>query len=269
MNGYSGPPSEPGVAPAERERSMVRAFVDLAGGLVGDFDVQDLLHRLAEHCVRLVDSMSACGVMLLDRTNVLSVVAAFPDVGRALDVAQLEVGDGPCLECVRTGRGVHSTDLIEDGARWPRWSRLAVARDFRTVYATPLRLGDQIIGTLNLFGPSPTDSTEQDLLIIRALADVATITILQQRSVSRAAALNTQLQTALASRIAVEQAKGVLSESLGVDMDEAFTILRHNSRSTNTKLTVLAGYLASGRIKAAELQRPGPADQRPGRPPLP
>ena len=127
-------------------------------------------------------------------------------------------------------------------------------------------LGDQIIGTLNLFGPTPTDSSEQDLLIIRALADVATITILQQRNVSRAAALNTQLQTALASRIAVEQAKGVLSESLGVDMDEAFAILRHNSRSTNTKLTVLAGYLASGRIKAAELQRPGPVDQRPAAP---
>ena len=109
-----------------------------------------------------------------------------------------------------------------------------------------------MIGTLNLFESGPSGLAERDLLVVRALADVATLTVLQQRHADAADLLNSQLQTALSSRVRIEQAKGLIAHSLTVDMDRAFLILRHNSRTTKTKLSFLAERLISGRITPAD-----------------
>lgn len=235
-----------------REVALARVFAELAGGLVGDFDVQDLLHGLAGHCVDLLPA-SACGIMLTDPRGKLGVVAAHPEHAESLEILQLQDGQGPCVDCVRTGQPVRSVDLAVDGSRWPGWAPAALSQGIRTVYATPLRTQDTVIGTLNLFGRDPHGLSEADLVIVQALADVATITIVQQRSTDQAAQLNTQLRTALESRVRIEQAKGIVAASLTVDMDHAFQLLRHNSRNTNVKLTVLADYLITGRVTTADL----------------
>ncbi len=248
-----------GAAPVDREVALARAFVELADGLVGDPDVQELLHRLAGHCVDLLDA-TACGILLADDGGTLALLAAYPESSRVLDLLQLQVDQGPCVDCVRSGEPVRSTDLAADAHVWPDWAPTALEAGIRTVYATPLRAGDTVIGTLNLFRAEPSALAERDLLVARALADVATITILQQRRSDQAGLLNRQLQSALESRVRIEQAKGVIAHSLTVDVDVAFQILRHNSRATNTRLSLLADYLISGRITAADLM---PLPRRP------
>ena len=241
-----------------REVALARAFADLAGGLVGDVDVPDLLHRLAEHCVGLLGA-SGCGIFLTDSTGgKLRLVAAFPGAAHVVEVLQLQDHQGPCVDCVHTGQPVRSEDLAADIARWPRWASAAVTRGIRSVYATPLRTPDTVIGALNLFGMDIDAASETDLLIVRALADVATLTLLQQRHTEHTTGLNTQLQAALSSRVAIEQAKGIIAHTLTVTMDEAFAVLRHTSRTTNTKLSLLADALITARITATDLLRPPP-----------
>lgn len=245
---------ERGEVHERREVALARAFADLAGGLVTDADVPELLHRLTEHCVSLL-AATACGILLTDGEGTLRLLAAFPDAAETLELLQLQDQQGPCVDCVHSGQPVRSGDLAADLARWPRWAPAAVRAGIRSVYATPLRAEDTVIGALNLFGPDLDGTSEADLLIVRALADVATRTLLQQRHTEHAAELNTQLQTALTTRIRIEQAKGIIAHTLTVGMDEAFAIFRHTSRSVNTRLTLLGEHLITGRITATDLLR--------------
>ncbi|HWG60591.1 MAG TPA: GAF and ANTAR domain-containing protein [Streptosporangiaceae bacterium] len=235
-----------------REQALAEAFVMLADTLVDDYDVVDLLDRLVASCVDLL-GVTAAGLLLDDQKGNLAVVASSSEETRLLEVFQLQNNEGPCLECVRTGRAVTSADLGGDQARWPLFVPAAVGAGFRSVAALPLRLRERTIGGLNLFHDhaDPVPAAEQRLA--QALADVATIGILQQRSAHRSAVLAEQLQLALNSRVAIEQAKGVLAEHHGVSMDAAFEGLRGHARSHNVKLTDLAisivrGSLAPGAV---------------------
>jgi len=236
----------------DRDVALAGAFADLAGGLVGDLDVHDLLHTLSEHCVGLLD-MTACGVLLADSRGTLSLLAAFPQSAGVLEDLQVQDDEGPCFDSFHSGEAVCIADLAADAGRWPNWAPKAIDEGVRTVYATPIRTRETVIGTLNLFGHTPQAMPPRDLLIVRALADVACITIMQQRRTDQAGVLTSQLQTALETRVRIEQAKGIVAQALSVGMDTAFQILRHSSRTTNTRLTVLAEHLISGRIAAGDL----------------
>jgi GAF domain-containing protein len=121
----------------------------------------------------------------------------------------------------------------------------------RGVHALPLRLRGQIIGALNLFSIHPDDLPAEDLQVAQALADVATIGILQERAIQHNETPIEQLQGALNSRIIIEQAKGVLAERGGLDMDQAFGRLRAYSRNTNTGLARAARDVVDGRLDAS------------------
>jgi GAF domain-containing protein len=228
-------------------------FVDLADTMVADFDVIDFLHMLTDRSVRLL-AASAAGVMLADPRGELRVAAASSEEAGLLELFQLQNDQGPCLECFRTGRPVTATDLTGPDRRWPRFAQAAVHAGFATVEALPMRLRDQVIGALNLFRAEPDPFDPADLRIAQALADVATIGLLHERSVRRREAVAEQLQGALNSRVVIEQAKGKLAERLGIDMDRAFTMLRDYARTTNQHLTDVArDFVTSG---AAEFPPP-------------
>jgi AmiR/NasT family two-component response regulator len=76
--------------------------------------------------------------------------------------------------------------------------------------------------------------------VAQALADVATIGILQQRSIHRVSLVAEQLQAALTTRVVIEQAKGVLAEFGQTDMEVAFAAMRAFARSSNRKLGEVA-----------------------------
>ena len=235
-----------------RERALTRAFVSLADTLVGDFDVTDLLHSLVEHCVSLLDT-DAAGLLLSDQRGGLQVLASSSERAHLLELFQLQADEGPCLECFRSAEPVAVADLSLATERWPLFANAAREAGYSAVHALPLRLRDDVIGALNLFGGEPRALPDDDLQVAQALADVATIGILQERAIHHGEMVVEQLQGALNSRIIIEQAKGLLAEAGGLDMDEAFSALRAAARRTNSLLVGVAGDLVEGRIEARSL----------------
>ena len=130
--------------------------------------------------------------------------------------------------------------------RWPQFSPLALQAGFRSVHAVPMRLGERVIGALNLFRIQPGRLAESDRRSAQALADVATVGILQVLAAGETAALDRKLEDALASRDVIEQAKGMLAESAGLDMDEAFSALRDLARQEGIALTAVARSMVDG-----------------------
>jgi hypothetical protein len=214
-------------------------FVDLADTLVADFDVVDFLHLLAERSAALL-AASAAGVVLADPRGELRVAAASSQEAGLIELFQIQNDQGPCLDCFRTGQPVTAADLTAPSQPWPRFAAAAAQAGFRAVEALPMRLRDDVIGALNLFRAQPGPLDPADLRIGQALADVATIGLLQERSVRRGEIAAEQLQGALNSRIIIEQAKGKLAERLSTDMDHAFALLRDYARNTNQRLTDVA-----------------------------
>jgi GAF domain-containing protein len=240
----------------DRELRVGQAFVALADTLVDDYDVIDLLDRLVGHCVDLL-AADAAGLLLADGRGRLQVVAASNEDAQTMELLQLQSAEGPCLECYRTVVQVHIPDLADFAARWPTFvAAVERARGFRSVHAIPLRLRGQAIGALNLFHQAPGPVPEADLALAQALADVATIGILSERAVRRGEVLTEQLQTALNSRVVIEQAKGVTAQRLGLPMDLAFDRLRDFARARNLRLAEVARQVVVGELEPAVLNRP-------------
>jgi transcriptional regulator with GAF, ATPase, and Fis domain len=214
-------------------------FVELADTMVADFDVIDFLHILTDRSVSLL-AVSAAGVMLADPRGELRVAAASSEAAGLMELFQLQNDEGPCLDCFRTGRPVTAADLTGPDQRWPQFAAAAARAGFRVVEALPMRLRNEVIGALNLFGAAAEPLSPADLRVGQALADVATIGLLQERAVRRVETVAEQLQGALNSRVVVEQAKGKLAERLSIDMDAAFGLLRAYARNSNQRLTDVA-----------------------------
>ena len=215
----------------------------------------DVLHNLAVHASELTGS-PAVGLLLSDLTGGLNQVAASSENAQTLELLQLQHSEGPCVDCYRTGQSVIEEDLASAGTRWPTFAPRAVAAGFTKVHAFPMRLREDVIGALNVFG-RPTDVMgPDDIRLVQSLADFATIAILQERALARAESLTEQLQFALNSRIVIEQAKGAVARALGVGVDEAFEILRAHARSNQQRLTELARAVVTDRAVMETLPRP-------------
>ena len=229
----------------ERERLLAAVFVELADTLVTGFDVADFLHGLADRCVQLL-GVDAAGLMLADQRGSLAVMASSSEQSRLVELFQLQNDQGPCLECYRSGLPVSEADLAAAGQRWPLFAPAAAGAGFGAVQALPMRLRDEVIGAMNMFMQAPGRLDETGLLVGQALADVATIGLLHERNLRHQEVLAEQLQGALNSRIAIEQAKGVMAERLGLDMGQAFSLLRDQARAQNRRLAELANAVAGG-----------------------
>ena len=234
--------------PVGRADALAEAFVGLADTLVDDYDVIELLHRLTTYCVRLLP-IDAAGILLSDQRGELRVLASSTEEARIVQQFAVESGEGPALECFQSSRDVAVADLRDDGQRWPSYAERAEKAGFRAVYAVPLRLRAQTIGALSIFRVEPGLLTTEDVRIGQGLADMATISILHERALSQRTVLVDQLQFALTSRVIIEQAKGVLAERCGVDMSEAFTMLRKHARNNNLRLADVAKGVVAGTVE--------------------
>jgi GAF domain-containing protein len=244
--------------PAPREALLARALVELAGTLVAGFDVVELLALLAERCVEVLD-VGAAGLMLAGPDGDLRVMASSSEAMGVLELFELQSKEGPCLDCYRSGQPVLDQDLATVNARWPRFAPEALAAGFRSVHALPMRLRGTVIGALNLFHVEAGEMCEANVDAAQALADIATIAILQHRATLEAQVVNQLRQHALNSRIVIEQAKGVVAEREGLDMGQAFMALRNHARNHNLRLVVLAEDVIGGYLAPSALgPRPGP-----------
>jgi GAF domain-containing protein len=235
-----------------RQQRLVETFVELADNLVEEFDVVDLMVLLTERSVELLDA-SAAGLLLVDGTGTLQLIAATSEAAIAVELFQIQSDEGPCHECFHTGLAVNTADLVDDEHRWPRFAPVAIDSGFRAAHAFPLRLRGQVLGALNLFFDRPASLNLPDGATAQALADVATIALLQSREIHDSHVVAEQLYEALQSRIAIEQAKGVIAEGLGCSMDEAFSTLRHFARSSGLHLSVVAQDVVDGTLRPKDL----------------
>ncbi|WP_236794165.1 GAF and ANTAR domain-containing protein [Amycolatopsis sp. GM8] len=217
---------------------VTRTFVELADTLVADFDLIEFLHLLTVRCVELL-AVDAAGLLLANTHGVLNVVAASGEQVRLLELMQLQNHEGAAIDCYREGRAVQAPDLAK-APHWPVFAQAAQEAGFSSVTALPMRLRNEIVGAVNLFAGKTGELDADQLSVGQALTDIATIGILHERTLRRHEVLVEQLQTALTSRITIEQAKGVLAERLGIAVDVAFTALRLYARSNRRRLVEVA-----------------------------
>jgi GAF domain-containing protein len=235
-----------------RESLLVATLVEIADSLVDDFDVIDVLTVLSDRCVEALD-VDAAGVMLASPSGDLQFVASSSESMRVLELFQIQVNEGPCVDCFKDGNAIVNHALAEGDGRWPRFTPRALAQGFRSVHCVPLRLRGRSVGALNLFNSEEGPMDSGDVVVAQGLADVATIAILQHRSMLDAKILNDQLSNALNSRIIIEQAKGMVSQAMTCGMDQAFSTLRTFARSHNLRLTDVATSVVQGDIKLETL----------------
>lgn len=255
-----------------REVLLARALVELADTLVADFDVVDLLTLLADRCVEVL-GVAAAGLMLASPDGDLRVMASSSEAMRILELFELQAEQGPCLDCFVGGVPVMHPDLRMPDSPWPQFAAEARRSGFRSVQALPMRLRGSVIGALNLFHLQTGAMPSADIDAAQALADIATIAILQHRASLESRVVNEQLQYALNSRIVIEQAKGMVAERAGLNMQQSFAALRTYARQRNLRLVEVAEDVISGALAAPALKQAGSsavkgrhADKDPRRP---
>lgn len=232
------------MAAESREALLASTFVSLADTLVVGYDVVDLLQTLVDTCATLLDD-AAAGLLLADESGVLEVVASTSERTRLLEILQLRTGLGPCVSCYETGSVVSVDDIREVPPEWVLFHDGALEQGFLSVHAVPLRLRGYTMGALNLFRETAGPLNEHDAAAAQALADVATIGILHERALRQSEQTREQLQRALDSRVVIEQAKGLIAYSTGLDMNGAFAKLRAYARSTGQPVSQVADQIVN------------------------
>jgi transcriptional regulator with GAF, ATPase, and Fis domain len=240
-----------------REQLLVRTFVTLADSLVAGYDVIDLLQTLVDRTTELFDA-AAAGIILGPDAEHLDVIASTSENSRIVGLMQLRAGEGPCVEAITSGDVVSVVDEAEMHDRWPVFADAATGSGFASVHAIPLRLRGQVIGSLNLFRDREGALNEADAIAAQALADVATISVLQERTIHDSSVVRDQLQRALDTRVVIEQAKGVLAYTHDVDMDAAFRLIRQQARSTQSPMSEVAAGVVDGTLRIALTGPPRP-----------
>ncbi|MFJ7287130.1 MULTISPECIES: GAF and ANTAR domain-containing protein [unclassified Curtobacterium] len=230
-----------------REHRLVDTFVALTDTLVDDYDVVELLQNLVDSVVEIFDA-SAAGILLVNQEQQLEVLASTSERSSFLGLLQLDSGEGPCVECFATGTTVSGRDPAEMQRRWPTFARASAESGYASVHSIPMRLRETTLGSLNLFREAEGALNRDDALAAQALTDVATISILQQRSLEHATLTQQQLQRALDSRVVIEQAKGFVAHTHQVEMDDAFAMLRAYARSHQLLLADVARAVVERRL---------------------
>jgi transcriptional regulator with GAF, ATPase, and Fis domain len=233
---------------------LLGCMVRLADTLVSGFDVVDLADDLVHGCLEFLP-VDAAGILLDDQRGTLRVLASSNEETRVLEMLELQSHEGPCFEAFSSGQVVRIARLAEHSDRWPVFVSEATDQGIRSAYALPLRLHERTIGALNLFCNHDEPLSEGEVDVGRAMASMATLGILNHWSVRRHEVLAEQLQTALDSRVVIEQAKGVIAERSSVDMAAAFNLLRSAARAGRRPLSELAAEVATGRMSPSSLDQ--------------
>jgi len=200
-----------------REEQILATFAQVTGTLVDGYDIVEMLQNLVDSSRDLLE-MSEAGILLRAGGGELDLVASTSENESLVELLLQSGADGPSLDSMRTNRPVTAGAL----------------------HAVPLRLRDESIGTLTLVDRRPGELDANALTTAQTLADVATIGILHERALREHAIVVEQLENALKSRVAIEQAKGVVSHMLGLTIDQAFDVIRRYARSHRVGLSATA-----------------------------
>ncbi|MGW1490449.1 ANTAR domain-containing protein [Streptomyces sp. NPDC002402] len=240
-----------------REQQVSAVFVQVADSLIDDFDLIEFLEQLCAHCVTLLD-VSAAGILLANEKDAMQTIAASDEATHLLELFALQHNQGPCLECYRSGTARTNIDLNSPTATsaWPAFAARARRSGLRTSHVFPLRLRNRAVGAMNVFHTSLQPLSPQDASLAQALADVATIALLQQRDLDQEQAEKAQLQRALTTRILIEQAKGILAERWNTNPDIAFATLRTYARAHQLRISDCARQIIDQTLDTNDIPHP-------------
>jgi GAF domain-containing protein len=238
-----------------RDELLSQAFVLLVDSLTDADDIAEILTRLVRAACELLPARNGA-ILLEDANGDLTVVVSSSQDAQLLELLQVHGEPGPCVDCVREGATVESTDLDADSERWPAFVKQALNQGYESVTAVPLRLDGRTIGALNLFRDDTGGLSQAEHRLAHSLAHVAVVCMTQLESATRSSILTDQLQRALDSRVVIEQAKGILAERHQLDLDAAFALLRGHARRHNLRLVDAAAAVTSGDAQiSVETQR--------------
>ena len=213
---------------------LAQRLGDLAGKLQSKRNGEATLQAIVEGAVAVVPGARWAGISLIQGRSVHARVPSDALVAE-LDTLQSELDDGPCLDALRD----HHTVLIDDmGAetRWPRFTQAAVERGVGSLLAFQLFVEGTTLGALNLYAGVTGAFSDDSIFIGEILAQHASVAM----AGSSAAA---QFDSAIASRDAIGQAKGILMFRENLTGTEAFELLVRTSQDTNIKIVDIARWL--------------------------
>ncbi len=233
---------------------LAEVFVELADPPEDTVDLSAYL-RLVTLRVAEVMQSDAAGMLLADRTGQLRFVAGSDEATTMLELFQLQHEEGPCLDCFKSGEPVVNTNLAQAADRWPRFAPMALGADVQAVHAIPLRRpnDDAVVGAMSLVHNDARELEPDDVQIAASLGSLTAIRLIQDRTIQGEQDLVHQLQFALTSRIAIEQAKGAVAQVLGVSVDRAFELMRAHARRNHLRVSELAQTLVADPARIAVL----------------
>lgn len=228
------------------DRSAADVLIDFSRHLATHTSVQSVFETLGDYCTELLD-VDGIGVLLIDEGS-LSVATTNSPRGDAVERLEVELEEGPCTDCIRSGERVHVPDLSAD-RQYPSFTPRAMDAGARGIHALPLGLNsDHLIGALDIVTVEPRTLTDGEIRMADMLADVAVSYLVAIRAQEESNELASQLRHALDSRTVIEQAKGVLVGRHGIGLDEAFERMRAHSRNNNLRIHDVARRIAAGEL---------------------
>lgn len=244
-----------------QEQRLAAAFIELSDVHGQFFDVDSYLGTLARHSVSLLDA-DAAGWLVAGQNGQLESASGTTERARLLQVMQLRAADGPAVESFQAQRPLTVADLSGQ-PRWESFRCAALDAGFTGLHVMPLRQQDETIGVLSVFRCRQGTFTEDELALGEALVRVASTCLRLKRAKDKAEKLAAQLQTALTSRVTIEQAKGILAERRGTSLDNAFELMRAFARHNRRRLNDVACAVITGSPTVTNLsQIPGDAPRR-------
>jgi hypothetical protein len=228
-----------------REDLLARTFVDLADVWTDDSNQAHVSQMVVGRCLQLF-ATSAAAIVLSGAETQLRISACSGDQMRRTQLFELQIGEGPCFDCYRTGRSIISADLSRQSREWPRFVPVAMKAGFRSVHALPLRVPDRTIGSLNLFGAEIGILSNADILAAEALAQATAFTILRERFSGPAEAILGNLRLSSDDHLVIEQAKGVLAGRARIHLDEAMKRIERYAHHHDLDLVAVCHQIVDG-----------------------
>ena len=227
------------------ELAYAEEFADLSMQLLQERHEQPTLERVVELAVETIESSDYCSISVRTGSEVVTP-ATTAEVGRQADELQYDLGEGPCLETIGGSDICVIDDLLLE-TRWPQWARSVAESGIRSVLSVRVQgpAGDAL-ASLNLYAQQPRAFDDTDLALATIFARHAGVAI-------HGAQQQNHLNAAIQSRQLIGAAQGILMQRFGLDLDQAFELLRRYSQTYNVKLRQLAENLVrAGGIPVAQ-----------------
>lgn len=235
---------------ATTDHDIAEVLVDFTRTLSDGQSVEDVFRTMGDYCTELL-GVDGVGVLLL-HDGALVVATTNSELGDAAERLEVELGEGPCTEAIRSGEHVLVPDLASAVDSYPNFAPRALDAGICGIHGLPMGArSDRLLGSLNVVCAEPRQLTDHEVRLADMLTDVSVSFLISTRAHEEANELATQLQHALDSRVVIEQAKGILCGRYGLTLDDAFDRLRRHARSRNERLHAVAAKVCQGELDLA------------------